>query len=90
VHIAALGGIWQALAFGFLGMRPQDDGLRFEPHIPTSWGELRMPIRWRGSQLRVTAAPGRVAIIVESGDPAMLAIGDGPWRRVGVGETVQG
>lgn len=92
VHIAALGGIWQALAFGFLGMRPQDDGLRFEPHIPAHWGSLHMPIHWRGRQLRVTATaePASVEIAVESGEPLPLAIGDGMWQMVGAGETVNG
>jgi kojibiose phosphorylase len=90
VHIAALGGIWQALAFGFLGMRPSDAGLRFEPRIPSHWGSLRMPIAWRGSQLRVTARPDGITIAVESGAPATLAIDDGEWRTVEVGETLSG
>lgn len=91
VHIAALGGIWQALAFGFLGMRPQDQGLRFEPHIPAHWGALRMPIRWRGSLLRVTATaePLTLEIAVESGGPVTLAFGDGPWQTVAVGSALR-
>jgi kojibiose phosphorylase len=89
VHIAALGGIWQALAFGFLGMRPQDEGLRFEPHIPASWGTLRMPIQWRGRQLRVTARPGGIEVVVESGEPVRLAIGDGGWQLVARGELLR-
>jgi kojibiose phosphorylase len=79
VHIAALGGIWQALALGFLGLRPQAEGLRFEPHIPASWGSLQMPIAWRGSQLRVTARPGGIEILVVSGAPVTLALGAGAW-----------
>lgn len=91
VHIAALGGIWQALAFGFLGMRPHDEGLRFDPHIPAAWRSLRMPIRWRDSRLRVTATatPPAVEIVVEAGAPASLAIGDGPWQIVAVGERLR-
>jgi kojibiose phosphorylase len=90
VHIAALGGIWQALAFGFLGMRPSDAGLRFEPHIPAHWGELRIPLRWRGRQLRAVAKPGSLAITVESGDPVALALGSGDWQMVAAGETLRG
>jgi trehalose/maltose hydrolase-like predicted phosphorylase len=88
VHIAALGGIWQALAFGFLGMHPQPEGLRFKPHISAEWGELRMPITWRGSWLRVTARPDGAELIVEAGEPVNLAIGDGPWQRVAAGEAL--
>jgi kojibiose phosphorylase len=89
VHIAALGGIWQALAYGFLGMRPQDAGLRFDPHIPASWGTLRMPIQWHGSQLRVTAGPRAAEITVESGEPVQLALGDGPWQTVRAGQSLR-
>ena len=89
VHIAALGGVWQALAFGFLGMRPSDAGLRFEPRIPLHWGVLRMPLQWRGSQLRVTARPDAVEIADESGGPVALAIGGDAWRTVNPGESLQ-
>jgi len=89
VHIAALGGIWQALAYGFLGMRARDQGLSFEPHIPAHWGELRMPLQWRGSQLRVTARADRAEVTVESGAPVALAFGDGAWRLVAAGETLR-
>jgi kojibiose phosphorylase len=88
VHIAALGGIWQALVFGFLGMRPQDEGLRFEPHIPASWGELRLPLHWRGSRLRVAARPDMIEIAVEAGEPVQLAIGDAPWRAIAAGASL--
>jgi trehalose/maltose hydrolase-like predicted phosphorylase len=89
VHIAALGGIWQALAYGFLGMRARDQGLSFEPQIPAHWGELRMPIQWRGSRLRVTARADGAEITVESGAPVALAFGDGAWRLVAAGETLR-
>lgn len=56
VHIAALGGMWQALAFGFGGMFVEANGLRFEPHVPDDWGELGFTIQWRGSTLRASAS----------------------------------
>src|SRR5262249_7171885 len=89
VHIAALGGIWQALAFGFLGMRPQEEGRRSEPPTPTGWGTLRRPIQWRGRQLRVTARPDNVEVVVESGEPVRLAIGEGDWQLVATGELLR-
>jgi kojibiose phosphorylase len=89
VHIAALGGIWQALAFGFLGMYPGPEGLRFKPRMPADWGELRLPITWRGSRLRVAAWPGGVELRVEAGEPISLAIGDEPWQRVAAGEALR-
>jgi kojibiose phosphorylase len=91
VHIAALGGIWQALAFGFLGMRPTDEGLRIAPHIPAHWGALALPICWRGALVRVTAWPsGEVDVAVEQGGPAQVAVRDGPWRTLAQGESLRG
>ncbi|NJN16840.1 MAG: glycoside hydrolase family 65 protein [Oscillochloris sp.] len=89
VHIAALGGIWQALALGFLGMQPDNEGLRFAPHIPPAWGSLRMAITWRGAQIHVTAQPdGAVAVKMNHGDPIRVARADGPWRTASVGEAI--
>ncbi len=91
VHIAALGGIWQALAFGFLGLYPQAEGLRFVPHIPRHWRSLQMPLCWRGRQLRVTASadPPTVEIVVLAGEPLQVAVGDGPWQLVGPGAPLR-
>jgi kojibiose phosphorylase len=56
MHIATLGGMWQALVFGFGGMFVAPDGVRFDPHVPAHWQTLRFPILWRGQQLRVDAS----------------------------------
>ena len=92
IHIATMGSIWQALAFGFLGMYPQPEGLRFWPRIPESWGSLRMPLQWRGSQLHVMAyaEPARVEVAVVAGEVVQIAVGDGNWQMVAVGETYTG
>ena len=55
VHIATLGGIWQALVLGFGGMTVAGEDLRFAPHVPASWGSLRFRVRWRGDLYQVTA-----------------------------------
>jgi trehalose/maltose hydrolase-like predicted phosphorylase len=55
VHVATLGGIWQALVFGFGGMTVADGQPRFIPQVPASWGSLRFRVRWQGGLLEVTA-----------------------------------
>jgi trehalose/maltose hydrolase-like predicted phosphorylase len=55
VHIATLGGIWQALVFGFGGMTVAGGRPRFAPQVPASWGSLRFRVRWQGTMLEVTA-----------------------------------
>jgi kojibiose phosphorylase len=55
VHIATLGGIWQALVLGFAGMTVAGGEPHFTPRVPASWGSLRFRVRWRGRLLEVTA-----------------------------------
>jgi kojibiose phosphorylase len=66
VHIATLGGIWQALVFGFGGMTVAGGQPRFAPHVPASWGSLRFRVRWRGDLLQVTAT-GDTATVTAQG-----------------------
>ncbi len=90
VHIAALGGIWQALVLGFLGVEPRDEGLRIDPHVPAHWGRLQAPIDWRGARLRISAAAGGPArVTCEGGGPVRVALGDGPWHELRNGATLQ-
>jgi trehalose/maltose hydrolase-like predicted phosphorylase len=57
VHIAALGGLWQALVLGFGGLTGTGEAQpRFTPHVPASWGSLRFRVHWRGAVLEVTAS----------------------------------
>jgi trehalose/maltose hydrolase-like predicted phosphorylase len=80
VHIAALGGMWHALVFGFGGMFVEDAGPRFEPHVPEDWQTLRFSVLWRRSQLRIVAAGNRADVITES-------VGEKPARvRAGPAE----
>jgi kojibiose phosphorylase len=89
VHIAALGGLWQALAMGFMGMQPTEEGLRLAPHIPEHWGQLELPISWRGGLLRAVALPsGQVSVSLERGAPVRVALHDGPWHTLAQGETL--
>jgi len=52
VHIAALGGMWQALVFGFGGCRLRGQEVMFEPHVPTDWGSMSIQLLWRGTASR--------------------------------------
>ncbi len=64
VHLATMGGLWQALAFGFAGIRPRGDTLIVDPRLPKEWGALEFGLRFRDRPLRlridrsgVTATP---------------------------------
>jgi trehalose/maltose hydrolase-like predicted phosphorylase len=53
LHLATMGGIWQALAFGFAGLRPRGDRLLLDPRLPPEWNALELSLRFRGQPLRI-------------------------------------
>ena len=56
LHLATFGGVWQALVFGFAGIRPQRSGLVIDPHVPTAWDQLRLRLQHHGRKLEVRAS----------------------------------
>jgi trehalose/maltose hydrolase-like predicted phosphorylase len=53
LHLATMGGLWQALAFGFAGVRPRADRLLVDPRLPTEWNALELRLRFRDRPLRL-------------------------------------
>jgi trehalose/maltose hydrolase-like predicted phosphorylase len=66
VHIATLGGVWQALVLGFGGMTVTGGQPRFTPRVPASWGSLRFRVRWQDAVLEVTATGGNATVTAEA------------------------
>jgi kojibiose phosphorylase len=48
IHAASAGGLWQALAFGFGGLRVEGDSYSVQPHLPKHWKRLAFRFRLRG------------------------------------------
>ncbi len=52
VHPACMGATWQALVFGFLGVRLADTGPQINAHaatrLPHQWHSVAMQLAWRG------------------------------------------
>jgi len=74
LHMATLGGIWQALVMGFAGIRPQGAVLGVDPHLPSSWGSLEVRLRWRGVPVAIRARPD--AVEVECERPVEVCVRD--------------
>jgi trehalose/maltose hydrolase-like predicted phosphorylase len=53
LHLATMGGLWQALAFGFAGIRPRGDRLVVDPRLPTEWNALELALRFHSRPLRL-------------------------------------
>ena len=78
IHIAALGGLWQAAIFGFAGLSCRDDGLAFEPHLPPAWTAMEFRVHWRGRRVhvRIEASSWLLSATLEHGQPLMIRSGD--------------
>jgi trehalose/maltose hydrolase-like predicted phosphorylase len=53
VHLATMGGVWQALVFGFGGVRASARGLELDPHLPEAWDALELRLAFQGYPVRI-------------------------------------
>jgi kojibiose phosphorylase len=50
IHGATAGGVWQAVVFGFGGVRLTAQGITAAPQLPAHWRRLRFKLFERGQQ----------------------------------------
>jgi kojibiose phosphorylase len=81
VHAAAIGGLWQAVVFGFAGMRLDAGGLEFAPHLLPHWRRLAFPLQYRGRLLHISMEPESAEIDIQDGP--------GPLRIACCGQSVE-
>ncbi|MGI9032663.1 MAG: glycosyl hydrolase family 65 protein [Acidimicrobiales bacterium] len=73
VHIATMGGLWQAAVLGFGGVQADDGFVRIDPRLPPSWDRLAFPVRWRGARIDVDATADTLRMRLDG--PATVAVG---------------
>jgi trehalose/maltose hydrolase-like predicted phosphorylase len=62
LHVATMGGVWQALNQGFLGVRPRQDGISIDPRVPAEWGRLRHRFIFRSAHVSVEVEDGHFVV----------------------------
>lgn len=87
LHMATMGGLWQAAVMGFCGIMRRGEALRLDPQLPQNWKRVRLPLRFRGAELSLDVRARRkgvdVNITVEKA-PVTLQL-DGVGREFDVG-----
>jgi trehalose/maltose hydrolase-like predicted phosphorylase len=79
VHLATMGGVWQALAFGFAGARASAGGLELDPRLPETWDALELRLAFHGYPVRIRIEQGALEI---DADPAVpISVGGWLGRR---------
>jgi len=76
LHLATMGGVWQALAYGFLGVRP-GEALSLDPRLPSRWERVELNLWFQGAA--VTVDVGHDEAVVTTDQPIPLLVG--PRRR---------
>jgi alpha,alpha-trehalose phosphorylase len=74
VHIACAAGVWQALVYGFGGIRDEAGELSLDPHLPRDWRSLGFSLRFRDRQLRVRMTHAEEQYLLEDGEPLWITV----------------
>ncbi|MDO5697961.1 MAG: glycosyl hydrolase family 65 protein [Dermatophilus congolensis] len=68
VHIASTGGVWNALVYGFTGLRDHNGTFTFDPRLPSDWSKLTTRLRIRGTRIRTDLVADSITFTIEEGD----------------------
>ena len=65
LHLATMGGLWQAMAFGFAGLRARSGNLHVDPVLPPQWSGLELRVRFRGAAVHLRKERARLHLTVD-------------------------
>ncbi|RXW32562.1 glycoside hydrolase family 65 protein [Propioniciclava flava] len=68
VHVASVGGVWNALVAGFGGMRDYLGVWSFDPRLPRDWESLTYRMTLHGNRIRVHVLHDSITFTLETGD----------------------
>ena len=63
IHAASAGGLWQAIVFGFAGLRLEDNRLSVQPRLPQQWKSIQFKVRCDGDYYKVEVEQEKTKII---------------------------
>ena len=72
LHLATMGGLWQALVGGFAGVDATPDALVVAPRLPAAWRGVDVTVRFRGVRVRVEARHDHVTVVTDAPVPVRL------------------
>jgi alpha,alpha-trehalose phosphorylase len=66
-HIAAMGGTWMVMVYGFAGLRDDDGRLSFDPRLPDTIQRLQFPLTVRGQRLEIEISENSATYRLQEG-----------------------
>ena len=82
IHMAAMGGLWQAIVMGFGGMYIYDQGLMFDPHVPDQWEGLEFSVYWHKQKVNLKIKKEEITIEITGNKAVNLSIGPDNWKKL--------
>ena len=80
LHMANLGGVWQAVVGGIAGVRVRAGVMAVDPHLPGAWESLQLRFHCLGRRVRLDITRERTEIWADA--PLMTALAGEEPRRV--------
>lgn len=74
IHAANMAGTWQAIVFGFGGVRIHEGTLYMEPFLPDAWESYSFRIEYQGSRLQITVHREKTEMVLLNDMPASFTI----------------
>jgi trehalose/maltose hydrolase-like predicted phosphorylase len=81
LHLATMGSVWQALTFGFAGIRPRGGRLAIDPRLPPAWAAMEFRVRFHGTRVHVRVEKNRLTI--DGDGPLALTVEGTEYRLDG-------
>ncbi|UCG35739.1 MAG: glycoside hydrolase family 65 protein [Candidatus Omnitrophota bacterium] len=66
IHAASLGGVWQAVIFGFAGVKVKKEELHINPRMPRTWSCIDFSLTWREDTIGFNASNNVVKLKIDS------------------------
>ncbi len=82
VHAASAGGVWQAVVFGFGGIRMTQFGPVACPNLPPSWTRLKFRLQWRNEWYDFDLSADKVASEQDRKNSPQLPVSPSPIQGV--------
>jgi alpha,alpha-trehalose phosphorylase len=74
VHIASAGGVWNALVYGFGGLRDYHGRITIDPRLPRGWTSLRFGFRLNGSRVQLELTSDQVTLTLIDGPGGTVSV----------------
>lgn len=75
IHAACLGGTWQAVVFGFGGIRLKNKALFINPRMPRTWRRLVFSLVWKQNLIKLELTNETIKLKIISSRRKCLEIG---------------